>query len=101
MTQGRPFGVRRGGGLPVSAQQQFRRESDDRPLGSPLTPRELEVLDAYAELGKWARVAERLGITLQTVKNHAMHAHARLGVDTTIEALRELGYIRRPPELDR
>lgn len=51
-----------------------------------LTPRERDVLRAYADLGSMKLVAYYLGISYQGVKNHTMSAHRKLNVNTTVQA---------------
>ncbi len=43
-------------------------------------------------------VAARLGISIHTVKNLSDQTHTRLGVNTLVEALRAMGWLRVPPE---
>jgi len=65
---------------------------------TPLTPREVEVLAAYAELGDWQAVATRLGIGCQTTKSHANAAYGKLGVDGAIGALRAMRWLTPPTD---
>lgn len=51
-----------------------------------LTPREKEVLDALLLDGAWKRVAHRLGVSEQTVKNHASAIYGALDVDNMVSA---------------
>ena len=54
---------------------------------SPLTPRQLEVLLCLRDGLTYREVAERLGLSRQTLKNHIMAIKKRLGVSTTMGAL--------------
>lgn len=53
------------------------------PPGSDLTPRELEVIDAYRRLGTMPAVARELGISPFTVREHLANARSRRGVHRT------------------
>lgn len=54
-----------------------------------LTPRQLEVLDRLSRPGATqASVAEDLGISVQTVKNHLTIAYRTLGVRSLGQAVR-------------
>lgn len=56
-------------------------------VGSDLTPRELEVLALIAEgLGN-AAIAQRLQVSVNTVRNHVANISAKLGVHSKLEAL--------------
>jgi DNA-binding CsgD family transcriptional regulator len=50
-----------------------------------LTPREREVVRAYARTGSLKEAAHHLGITRHTVKAHLANARARAGVATTVQ----------------
>lgn len=66
------------------------------PERRPLTPREELVLRRRA-LGRTnLEVAEDLGITEQTAKNHAVSAYRKLGALCLVDALRELGWLVVP-----
>lgn len=61
------------------------------------TPTQLRVVEAYARLGSQQLVADEIGISVQTVKNHLRDLYVRLGVEGgAVNALRKLGYIRLP-----
>lgn len=64
-----------------------------------LTPREYEVLAAYARLGSHKEAAAELGIGLGTVKNCLGGAYGKLGAVDAFDAFRLLGWLR-PPGLD-
>ncbi len=64
-----------------------RLHRTQRGVGSDLTPRELEVLVLIAEgLGN-AAIAERLGVSVNTVRNHVANISAKLSVHSKLEAL--------------
>ena len=65
--------------------------------GPSLTEREREVAMLVAEGLTNPQIAERLVISLETVKNHVSSAFAKLGVTTRVELARELWRARRPP----
>lgn len=54
---------------------------------APLTPRQLEVLRTYAELGDYLATAHKLGITRATVNATLVSVRQRLGVQTTVQAV--------------
>jgi LuxR family transcriptional regulator, maltose regulon positive regulatory protein len=65
-------------------------------LIEPLTPRETEVLELLAVGAPNQRIAERLVVTLDTVKKHVTHVLAKLGAANRTEAVvraRELGLL--------
>lgn len=64
--------------------------------GRPLSNREFQALAWYAETPLYKTVANRMGITPDTVKVHLWSAHAKLNVPTSIDAFRVLGWLRPP-----
>jgi two-component system response regulator DesR len=77
--------------------REYRTRSE---IGYPLTDRERQVVAVYAELGLMSRVAERLAISVQTVKNHITAVHRKTGAATSIEMFYRLGWLRIPDEGD-
>lgn len=59
---------------------------DQQPLVDPLTPRELEVLHHLAKGDSNAAIAEKLVISVGTVKAHASRIYSKLGVSNRTEA---------------
>jgi DNA-binding NarL/FixJ family response regulator len=59
----------------------------DKGLGHDLTPRELDVLRLAAEGLPNARIGERLGLSVNTVRNHMQGAIAKLGAHSKLEAV--------------
>ncbi|MEV4817675.1 response regulator transcription factor [Micromonospora tulbaghiae] len=62
----------------------------------PLTPREREVLDVAAEGLPVREIAQKLGVSPGTVRNHLSHVMAKTGARTRLEAVRlarESGWI--------
>ena len=53
----------------------------------PLSPREMEVLRLLARGYSNAQIADELGITERTVKNHAGRIYGKLGVGSRMEAV--------------
>ncbi len=51
-----------------------------------LTPRQIEVLRAYAVTGSYKGAAARCGIAPTTVRGTLQNIRSRLGVDSTIQA---------------
>ena len=56
-------------------------------FGTPLSPREREILLAVARGRTPKEVAADLGISHQTVRNRLFDVHIRLGVSTTAAAV--------------
>ena len=81
-------------GWPADAFLVARRESsgvDDEEtpaVAEPLTPRELDVLGLLAEGLPNKAIAERLGISDQTVKFHVAAVIAKLGAANRTDAVR-------------
>jgi DNA-binding CsgD family transcriptional regulator len=68
------------------------------PIPEPLTPRELELLYLLADGLSYQEIADRLSIAVGTVKSHAHHIYAKIGVRNRVQALsraRELGLLSR------
>lgn len=65
---------------------------------TPLTPRQLEVLARLAGPGAPSRreVANAMGVTEHTIKNHISNAFARLGVESLVGAWQKLGWLVAP-----
>jgi DNA-binding NarL/FixJ family response regulator len=61
---------------------------DDAPLAERLTPREIEVLELVAEGRPNRAIAERLGISDQTVKFHLASISGKLGAANRTDAVR-------------
>jgi DNA-binding CsgD family transcriptional regulator len=59
------------------------------PPGSALTPAELRALRAVWEHGSIPRAAHALGRSPRTIQALLANARSRLGVTTTLEAIRE------------
>jgi len=64
------------------------REHDTEWIEEPLTPREIEVLELLAEGLPNKSIAERLGISDQTVKFHVASILAKLGASNRTDAVR-------------
>jgi DNA-binding NarL/FixJ family response regulator len=64
---------------------RLRRERSG--VGSDLTPREIEVLGLLADGRSNAAIADDLGISVNTVRNHMQNVLAKLGVHSKLEAL--------------
>jgi DNA-binding NarL/FixJ family response regulator len=65
-----------------------RSELDDSPGVESLTPREVEVLELVAEGLANKAIAERLGISDQTVKFHLASLSGKLGAVNRTDAVR-------------
>jgi LuxR family maltose regulon positive regulatory protein len=75
------------------------RQAIERRRGmEPLTLAESRVLELLPSQLSLAEIAERLGLSANTVKTHVTHIHAKLGVSTrtpAVERARELGLLDR------
>ncbi len=68
----------------AAASQEGARSSPDLP--EPLTDRELEVLALMAEGLTNQAIADRLFVSINTVKTHAKHIYEKLGVGSRAQA---------------
>lgn len=71
--------------------------------GSRLSPRELQVLDVVSTGASFAAVASRLYVSPNTVKSQMRDIYRKLGVrgrEAAVERARELGVLRRVPDLN-
>lgn len=90
-----------GGGSPMSPAIArkvvgfFGKRVD--PVASPevdrLTDRERDVLMALAEGQQYKEVADRLGISINTVRNHVKRIYEKLQVNTRLEAVRKINRV--------
>ena len=62
--------------------------------GDPVGPRELQVLRELADGSMQAEVADRLNISMSTVRNTLYNVYLKLGVHSLIEAYYVLGWIK-------
>ncbi len=69
------------------AGSRREQEHEARQAIAQLTPREKEVLQAFADGLDSQEIANRLGISLQTERNHASSILAKLGVHSRLQAL--------------
>ena len=65
-----------------------RRDGETDEFEEPLTPREIEVLEQLAEGLSNKAIAERLGISDQTVKFHVASIYGKLGAANRTDAVR-------------
>jgi len=70
------------------AEPKGPRRSDEEPFQEPLTSREVEVLALLAEGLSNKAIAERLGISDQTVKFHVAAICGKLGAANRTDAVR-------------
>ncbi len=74
-----------------------RRREQDRAEVFKLTPREIEILQLIADGSSNRRIADRLSLSVYTVKNHVHHILEKLEVTDRSEAVRHAychGWIR-------
>jgi DNA-binding NarL/FixJ family response regulator len=67
--------------------QEFSRQSETQPFISPLTPREMEILDYIARGLLNKQIATQLGISEQTIKNHVTSILRKLNANARTEAV--------------
>jgi len=72
----------------LPADRAFERQPADRVFEEALTHRELEVLELLAEGLPNKGIAERLGISDQTVKFHIASIMGKLGASNRVETVR-------------
>jgi DNA-binding NarL/FixJ family response regulator len=70
--------------LPIHQQDS---SSDGEPAPAMLTRRERQVLDCLADGAGRSEVAERLYISVNTVRTHMQNIMTKLGVHSTLEAI--------------
>jgi DNA-binding NarL/FixJ family response regulator len=75
---------------PLSHQQESG--SDDELAAAVLTRRERQVLDCLADGAGRSEVAERLCISVNTVRTHMQNIMTKLGVHSTLEAIAVVRY---------
>lgn len=83
-------------GDPVVAADPVERDHRMSELGQRLTMRELQVVGEYALHGAYKLVAECLGISEQTSKNHGCSALAKVGAESMAAMPYALGWITMP-----
>jgi NarL family two-component system response regulator LiaR len=68
-----------------------------RPVKSPLTPREWEVVDLLHARNGTEEIAEILVLSIETVRSHIKHILHKLGVSTRAEAVEVAQQMRGAP----
>jgi DNA-binding CsgD family transcriptional regulator len=63
-----------------------------------LSPRQRQALVLYLRLRSRKEAAARMGIALQTFKNHLGAAYAKLGVESAVEAAVAMGWLTLPED---
>ena len=74
-------------GLLARQRSRAEREAGKRALRERLTPRELEVLQLLASGTDNRAIAERLGVTIATVRVHVQNVIEKLGAHSKLEAV--------------
>jgi len=76
----------------------MRRVREDgagmRPIRSPLTPREWEVLDLLCQERSTDDIADTLVLSVETVRSHIKSVLRKLGVRSRQEAIKAAGRVR-------
>lgn len=83
-------GVKDGRKLLKQVLSQFQKlswRSDDEDIMSPLTPREIEILEHIAKGLLNKQIAAKLGISEQTIKNHVTSILRKLNANARTEAV--------------
>ncbi|MDH4038859.1 MAG: helix-turn-helix transcriptional regulator [Candidatus Krumholzibacteria bacterium] len=62
-------------------------QPEQTDLSAELTQREREILSLLAEDATLHEIAERLGVSYATVRNHVQHILRKLGVHSILEAV--------------
>ncbi len=70
-----------------------------RPVSSPLTDREWEILDALCVGLKPEQIADRFVLSLETVRSHVKSIFRKIGVHSQAEAVAAARQLRRPASL--
>jgi LuxR family maltose regulon positive regulatory protein len=79
-----------------SLSKRSAKQSQSQPLQEPLSERELQVLQLLAKGAANQEIAQKLVITVDTVKRHMSHILAKLGVQNRVQAVKrayELGLL--------
>jgi LuxR family maltose regulon positive regulatory protein len=79
-----------------SLSKRSAKQSQSQPLQEPLSERELQVLQLLAKGAANQEIAQKLVITVDTVKRHMSHVLAKLGVQNRVQAVKrayELGLL--------
>jgi len=71
----------------ASAHQPLRPSTPSQPLVAPLTNRELDVLDLLAQRLSTKEIADKLFISITTVKGHLHNIYGKLEVNKRSEAV--------------
>ena len=74
-----------GAGVAEDREQAVRQVGKEHPRQYGLTPRELEIVSAIVSGDSNRDIAERLSISLQTVKHHLTSIFDKTGVSTRLE----------------
>jgi DNA-binding NarL/FixJ family response regulator len=75
-------------GILLAGRTRAASEIDDHWIAQTLTPREIDVLQLLAEGLSNKSIAERLGISDQTVKFHVASIMSKLGASNRTDAVR-------------
>ena len=90
------------GGSPMSATiarkvvQYFSQTHRASPESALLTPRENEILDLLAEGYRNKEIAEKLFVSVNTIRTHIYHIYEKLHVQNRVEALNKTGRAGMP-----
>jgi LuxR family maltose regulon positive regulatory protein len=71
------------GAVPIDKE----RTANQQLLAEPLSEREIEVLRLIAEGWKYQEIAERLVVSINTVRHHTRHVYGKLNVNNRTQAI--------------
>jgi LuxR family maltose regulon positive regulatory protein len=69
--------------IPIEKERTIKKQM----LVEPLSEREIEVLRLIAEGWKYQEIAERLVVSINTVRHHTRHVYGKLNVNNRTQAI--------------
>ena len=78
--------------------ERARSDVGMRPIRSPLTPREWEVLDLMTIGASTQEISKELVVSLETVQSHIKHILRKFGVHSRAEAIARANELRHRPD---
>lgn len=67
--------------------QSLQKQPAPADMGAELSPREHEVLNGLAEGQAYKQIADRLGVSIHTVRNYIRRIYEKLHVQSRTEAV--------------
>lgn len=87
------------GGSPISSQiarkviESFQSKENSNEHLQSLTKREQEILDQLSQGFRYKEIADKLFLSLDTVRTHVRNIYEKLQVNSRVEALRKTGFL--------